>query len=204
MHNANIIHADLKPANFLLVAGQLKVIDFGMAMDLVAGNDFVLRKNLGGTKEYLSPECLANYVFEDGVITIEESAKAAGVKLSTKSDVWALGVILYQAVYGSLPFSSVPGGKVAKLRCLADPDIAVEFEKVKNLDPLLLDTMTKCLNKCPEKRATIEELLNHPYLRPNHEALEDPMARTCTVCKSRDKHIYRMTNKRLNRQVSDY
>ena len=56
VHEVNIIHADIKPGNFLLVAGELKLIDFGLAMELVPGYEYVQRKNIQGTKEYMSPE----------------------------------------------------------------------------------------------------------------------------------------------------
>ena len=159
IHEARVIHADLKPANFLLVAGLFKVIDFGLAIEMIPGQDYVSQKSVGGTKEYMSPETMAGYVFEDGVINKEESLKSGNVRVSTKSDVWALGIILYQAVYCELPFASVPGGKIAKMKALSDPDIPVDFPTTTNLDPLLLDTMKKCLNKDPEQRATIAELL---------------------------------------------
>ena len=198
VHENNIIHADLKPANFLLVAGLFKVIDFGLAIEMIPGQDYVSQKSVGGTKEYMSPETMAGYVFEDGVINKEESLKSGNVRVSTKSDVWALGIILYQAVYCELPFASVPGGKIAKMKALSDPDIPVEFPTTTNLDPLLFDTMKKCLNKDPEQRATIAELLQHPYLRPNHDAPSIPVARTCNVCRTRERKMSRLTTKRLN------
>lgn len=198
VHDNNIIHADLKPGNFLLVQGNLKVIDFGLATEITPGHDYILRRFIGGTKEYMSPETMAGYIIEEGVINHEAMREREGVKVSPKSDVWALGIILYQTVYGTLPFSSVPGGKLAKIKVLGDPHIPVEFEDVKNLNPLLLDTMRRCLQKSPEKRASIEELLNHPYLRPDHDAEKAVVSRTCKSCKTREKQMAKLTKKRLN------
>ena len=62
MHSNNIIHADVKPANFLLVAGQLKLIDFGLAMELAPGQDWVQRKGISGTREFMAPEVWATYI----------------------------------------------------------------------------------------------------------------------------------------------
>ena len=54
------MHADIKPGNFLLVAGELKLIDFGLAMELVPGQEYVQKKYLLGTKDYMSPEVMHN------------------------------------------------------------------------------------------------------------------------------------------------
>ena len=177
VHKANIIHSDIKPANFLLVAGDLKIIDFGLACKYYPGQDYVIKNGCVGTKDYMSPELLSSFVIEDGVVE-----KRKEVKVTTKSDIWALGIILYIFVYGSGPFSNVPGGKLSRLKILASDDYPVEFEEMKDLDPMLVDTMKKCLHKDPEKRSTIEELLSHPYLRPDHvEKIQQPNA-FCPSC----------------------
>ena len=51
----------------------------------------------------------AGYVIEDGEINKEATAQSDGVKYTKKVDIWALGIILYQIVFGSQPFSNVPG-----------------------------------------------------------------------------------------------
>lgn len=61
IHHNGIIHADIKPANFILVGGVLKVIDFGLACQIPKGQDSVQRTFVGGTKDYLSPEVYVTY-----------------------------------------------------------------------------------------------------------------------------------------------
>lgn len=196
VHNNNMIHADIKPGNFLLVAGELKIIDFGMAMEMSPGQDYVLRKFIGGTKAFMSPEIWASYVIEDGEIDREAMGSSEGVKFSTKCDIWALGIILYQIVYGCVPFASVPGGRLAKIKAMGSLYHPVEFEDVDNLDIELLDTMKRCLDKDPDSRATVEELLNHPYLRPEHEESKEP--RVCASCRTTKLAMARITQRRLH------
>jgi serine/threonine-protein kinase TTK/MPS1 len=183
VHQANIIHADIKPGNFLLVAGELKIIDFGMACEIPPGQNYVVRKTICGTREFMSPEVYAGLLTEDkygGTELMEIETRS--IKVTNKIDVWALGIILYQTVYGVLPFSQVPGGRISKIHALASLHNPVDFGEKYNMDPQLLDTMKRCLEKDPAKRATVEELLVHPYLRPQHQAALGP--RICNNCKS--------------------
>lgn len=53
-----VIHADLKPANFLLVCGRLKLIDFGIASAISSDATSVVRSEATGTYSYISPEAL--------------------------------------------------------------------------------------------------------------------------------------------------
>ena len=58
IHNERIVHADLKPANFLMVQGQLKLIDFGIARNIRNDTTNIVRESQMGTVNYMSPEAL--------------------------------------------------------------------------------------------------------------------------------------------------
>ena len=190
VHRANIVHADIKPGNFLSVGGELKIIDFGMACELPPGQDHYVRNSVCGTREYMAPEVYQGVLFEDD----DDPDAEKCIKITPKVDVWALGIFLYQTVYGILPFAEVPGGKIAKIVALCGKH-PVEFAKKENLDPQLLDTMKRCLEKDPAKRATIEELLVHPYLQPLHQA-QSSTPRVCFSCKSKERAMARIKHKR--------
>ncbi len=97
-HQKAVIHRDLKPSNILVteVDGRPvpKIIDFGVAkateQSLTEGTLFTAQGQLVGTPEYMSPE----------------QAAARGQDIDTRSDVYALGVVLYELLAGTLPFSS--------------------------------------------------------------------------------------------------
>ena len=81
----NLVHSDLKPANFLMAKGRLKLIDFGIAQKIPIGTIHISREAIIGTPNYMAPEAI-------------KIAKAHGrrvYKAGKASDVWSLGCILY-------------------------------------------------------------------------------------------------------------
>ena len=165
LHDRRVIHSDIKPANFILVNGVVKIIDFGFAKVLPPEEKYATRKYIAGTKDFLSPETLSCYVIVDGVIDIDET-KRRTVKVYLQSDIWALGVILYQWVYNEPLYATLPGGRVAKIKATIDSTPLV-LEPIQDLD--LFDTLTSCLHKNPLKRPSVEKLLSHAYLHPVHK-----------------------------------
>ncbi|KAL2317764.1 hypothetical protein Fmac_031640 [Flemingia macrophylla] len=154
IHEKRIVHSDLKPANFLLVKGSLKLIDFGIAKAIMSDTTNIQRDSQVGTLSYMSPEAF---------MCNESDASGNIIKCGRPSDIWSLGCILYQMVYGRTPFSDYKTFW-AKFKVITDPNHEITYEPISN--PWLLDLMKRCLAWDRNERWRIPQLLQHPFLVP--------------------------------------
>ncbi|MCB9596859.1 MAG: protein kinase [Sandaracinaceae bacterium] len=142
-HAAGIIHRDLKPENvFLTDQGQLKVLDFGISKitSSLATGPLTAPGAVMGTPMYMAPE------------QFEDASKA-----DPRSDIWALGVILYRALTGELPFvaDTLPG----LLLAIVDGEATPPDARRPDVPAGLAAVVMKALSPRPDDRyTTIEEL----------------------------------------------
>lgn len=162
VHAAKVVHCDLKPANFLLVKGRLKLIDFGISKAIMNDTTNIVRENQVGTVNYMSPEALQ-----------ESSGPAKGlIKIGRPSDVWSLGCILYEMTFGRAPFASY--SLIQRLQKIMDDTHQIPFPPSDN--PALVDAIQGCLQRQVSKRLTIDALLRHPFLMPHLQTVARPVA----------------------------
>lgn len=160
VHNAGVVHADLKPANFLFVRGTLKLIDFGISNALTDQTANVYRECQMGTPNYMAPETL-----------VEVDSKGSMWKVGKPADVWSCGCIIYQMCYGRPPYASYPGNK--KILAITNSKLQITYPRVapgggEEVSGMAIDLMKQALQRDPAERWTAEKLMRHQFLVPNN------------------------------------
>ena len=147
-HRNGVVHRDIKPANILVGSnGQVKVADFGIARAMNAGTESNLTQagSVMGTATYFSPE------------------QAQGAQPDPRSDLYSLGIVLYEMVSGAPPFSG-------------ENPVSIAYKQVHEL-PRPLNQLVVDVPK-PFEAIVAKLLAKRPDIRyPNAEALRDDLRR---------------------------
>ncbi|MGB7282307.1 MAG: serine/threonine-protein kinase [Candidatus Acidiferrum sp.] len=129
-HERGVIHRDLKPANVMLDgAGKIRITDFGLAGIAASIHGADIR---AGTPAYMAPE------------------QVAGKEVTAKSDIYSLGLILYEILTGKRAFEASTLPELIKLR--EQGTITNPSTLVRDLDPLIERVILRCLENDPAKR----------------------------------------------------
>ena len=148
-HNRNIVHRDIKPQNIIISKdGKVKVTDFGIAR---AASSNTISTNAMGSVHYSSPE------------------QVRGGYSDYKSDIYSLGITMYEMVTGQVPFDGESTVAIA-IKHLQD-EMVSPSELVPELPHSLDDIIMKCTQKSPNRRYnTLAELINdlkHSLIDPD-------------------------------------
>jgi serine/threonine protein kinase/tetratricopeptide (TPR) repeat protein len=138
LHETGKLHRDIKPSNVLVTKeGRVVILDFGLVAE-VEDKELLGSVTLAGTPDYMSPE------------------QGAQLPISRASDWYSVGVILYQALTGRLPFA----GKFFEVMMNKQNfDPPPPSELVRNISPELNDLCVRLLQRDPEERPSGREVL---------------------------------------------
>lgn len=138
-HKHHIIHRDIKPHNIIIDENlNVKVTDFGIAR-IATSSTITYTSSVLGTVHYISPE------------------QAKGKFIDEKSDIYSLGVVMYEMVTGRVPFDTDNAVGIA-MQHINEP-LVEPIKLVPNLEPWLNATIVKCMEKNPENRFESAESL---------------------------------------------
>eukprot|EP00978_Attheya_sp_CCMP212_P016525 scaffold43359_cov58-Attheya_sp.AAC.6 len=148
-----IIHYDLKPGNILFDEnGDAKITDFGLSKivdESDAGDSMELTSQGAGTYWYLPPECFMTH---------------ANVRISNKVDVWSIGVIYYQMVFGKRPFGDGQSQDKVLSHGVMLNAREVKFPPKPEVSDECKEFIRQCLMYDQTFRPTVSQLCQQPYL----------------------------------------
>jgi len=144
-HRAGLVHCDVKPQNMLVTPDQrLKVADFGISRALASILPGEQSDVVWGSPQYFSPE------------------QASGAAPSPSSDVYSLGVVLYEMLTGALPFNATTATELARLHLDVLPPLLTET--LPDVSPALEQILLKVLSKEPSTRYRTADQLGRVLL----------------------------------------
>uniref|UniRef100_A0A672Z8K4 Serine/threonine-protein kinase ULK3 n=1 Tax=Sphaeramia orbicularis TaxID=375764 RepID=A0A672Z8K4_9TELE len=144
LNERNISHLDLKPQNILLNGSVLKLADFGFAQYMSPWDE---QSVLRGSPLYMAPEMVCRRQYDSRV------------------DLWSVGVILYEALFGRPPFAS---RSYAELEDKIRSNQAIELPPGARVSKDCRDLLLRLLERNPDARITFAEFFTHPFVDLEH------------------------------------
>ncbi|KAG5463919.1 hypothetical protein LSCM1_00092 [Leishmania martiniquensis] len=176
-HRYRVTHRDIKPENIMMEHGShsVKLSDFGLSSITHDGRFF---ETSCGTPNYASPEVVSGRLYG-----------------GPEADVWSCGVVLYAMLCGTLPFD--------------DSNISLLFKKIQSADYTIpshvslhaQDLLRRVLVVNPLERATMEQVMQHPWLRPHFPRYLLSLHYAAIVETTRFASTYYLTEEMLDEEV---
>lgn len=140
LHSHNILHRDMKLPNLLVTANmRVKIADFGLATQLSRPDE--KHMTMCGTPNYISPEV------------------AMRTAHGQPADVWGLGIMMYTLLVGRPPFDT--DGVASTLKKVVSSELMIPI----NMSAEARDLLDKLLQKDPNSRIRLDDVLRHPFMR---------------------------------------
>jgi serine/threonine protein kinase len=160
IHSHKIVHRDIKLENILIdLNNNIKICDFGIGKILTYNKQLLYDKC--GTPMYMAPEILL-------------SSKNHGYE-GYPVDIWSAGISLYIMLSGTLPFN-LKNNESSSMDESSENNIELQYSIINNepkhiekISDEARDLLKGLLNKNPNKRLTIDQILNHPWLQMNEK-----------------------------------
>eukprot|EP00828_Plagiopyla_frontata_P031508 TRINITY_DN4133_c0_g1_i1.p1 TRINITY_DN4133_c0_g1~~TRINITY_DN4133_c0_g1_i1.p1 ORF type:complete len:378 (+),score=35.33 TRINITY_DN4133_c0_g1_i1:151-1284(+) len=173
LYQKKIIHRDIKPQNILIHNGQIKLADFGFSKTLDDMN-IDQKMTLCGTPQYVSKEIIFSQ------------------KYSSKCDVYSLGTMIYEFLYGKYPYYPYRSNDLNTLRVWITENQLQFPEEIKIYNPFLIDLLQKMLQKTEDLRIGWEEVFQHPFFTDYEEKAKN-MAQQI-LASSNNQNAYLLAN----------
>jgi aurora kinase len=142
-HEKHVIHRDIKPENLLIgFKGELKIADFGWSV-----HTFSRRRTMCGTLDYLPPEMVENKEHDTAV------------------DIWSLGVLCYEFLYGIPPFEAKKHSDTYRRIVKID----LKFPPTPVVSDAAKDLIRQILVKDSTQRLPLQKILEHPWIVQNDD-----------------------------------
>ncbi|CAD8077263.1 unnamed protein product [Paramecium sonneborni] len=187
IHQRGVCHRDLKPDNILIGDSfTIKLIDFGVSKRFLVKGKVTKKIDMWtrtGSLFYQAPEIFMGGGYDE------------------KIDIWSAGIILYQLLFGSLPFQSET--ILDTIDMITDSKL--NHNTLSQLNPLIQDLIKRLLEKDPNKRLSAEGFVLHPWLHTTQQKKSNKSFDDCDIIETRNnENILQTSQITIQRQYQRY